>query len=108
MTQTQQPNGRADFEIGHWQVQQRHLKHVLQGPINREEFTGISVARKILGGLGLLNEISNERAKRSFQGITLHLFEPQTQQWSVYPANSMQGMLAVPMIGGFTNGRGVS
>jgi hypothetical protein len=110
MTQTQRPNGRADFdfEIGRWQVQHRHVKHVLQGPTNWEEFTGILVARKILGGLGLLDEISNERATGSFQGITLHLFDPQKQQWSVYPANSPQGVLAVPMIGGFTNGRGGS
>jgi hypothetical protein len=50
MTQTRQPNGRADFdlEIGRWQAQRRHLKHVLQWPTNWEEFTGISVARKIL------------------------------------------------------------
>ena len=53
MTQTQQPNGRADFdfEIGHWQVQRRHLKHALQGPTHWEEFTGISVSRKFLGGV---------------------------------------------------------
>jgi hypothetical protein len=110
MTQTQRSNGRGDFdfEIGDWQVQQRPLKHMLQAPTNWQEFTGISVARKILGGLWLHNEISNERAKRSFQGITLRLFAPQAQQWSVYPANSMQGALAVHMIGGCTNGRGVS
>jgi hypothetical protein len=49
MTQTQRPNGRAnfDFEIGRWQVQHRHLKHVLQGSTDWEECTGISAARKI-------------------------------------------------------------
>jgi len=110
MTQTQRPNGRVDFDLetGHWQEQHRHLKHVLQGPTDWEEFTGISMARTILEGPGLLDEISNERAKRSFQGITLRLFEPQTQQWSIYPATSAQGALAVPMIGGFMSGRGVS
>src|SRR5262249_50312922 len=48
------------------------------------------------------------RAMGLFQGITLRLFDPQTQQWSVYPANSMQGVLAVPVMGGLSNGRGVS
>ena len=110
MTQTQRPNGRADFEceIGRWQAQHRHLKRVPQGPINWEEFTDVSVARKLLRGLGLLDEISNERAKGSFQGLTLLLFEPQSQQRSVYLANSMQGALAASMIGEFPNGRGVS
>lgn len=101
-------DGRADFdfEIGRWQVQHRRLLELLKGSTAWEEFVGISVARKVLGGLGLTDEITNQRASGPFQGMTLHLFDPHTQQWSIYAANSIQGILSTPMIGEFTQGRG--
>ncbi len=101
-------DGRADFdfEIGRWQVHHRRLTEWLKRATTWEEFEGISVARKVLGGLGLIDEISNQRVSGPFQGMTLHLFDPQTQQWSIYAANSIQGILSTPMIGGFTNGIG--
>lgn len=107
-TQQQKPDGRNDFdfEIGRWQVHHRRLTEWLKGSTAWEGFEGISVARKILGGLGMIDEITNQRASGSFQGMTIALFDPQTQQWSINTANSIQGLLSTPMIGGFTNGVG--
>ena len=107
-TQQQVQDGRRDFdfEIGRWQVHNRRLKEQLHGSTTWEEFEGIAVVRKVLGGLGTLDEIT-QRASRPFQGMTVRLFNPQTQQWSIYFAESIHGVLTVPLIGGFTQGRGV-
>jgi hypothetical protein len=101
-------DGRADFdfEIGRWQVTSRRLREQLKGSTDWEGFVGISVARKILGGLGLIDEITNERATGPTQGMTLRLFDPQTQQWSIYFADSVHGVLTNPLIGGFREERG--
>ena len=102
-------DGRVDFdfEIGRWKVQSRRLREVLKGSTVWEEFEGTSVARKVLGGLGMIDEITNERASGPTQGMTVRLFDPQTQQWSIYFADSVRGILTTPLIGAFTQGRGV-
>jgi hypothetical protein len=117
MGAAQTQDGRADFDfaIGRWRVHSRRLKEQLTGSTDWEEFDGISLARKVLGGLGLLDEITNERPSGSSQGMTLRLFDPQTQQWSVYFAGNLHGVLAgsvhgiltSPLIGSFAGGRGV-
>jgi hypothetical protein len=106
--QQQMPDGRADFdfEVGRWNVRSRRLTEVLRGSTDWEEFDGVSVARKVLGGLGMIDEITNARPSGPVQGMTLRLFDPQTQQWSIYFANSIQGTLTTPLIGEFTQGRG--
>ena len=105
----QQQDGRTDFdfEVGRWSVHSRRLREWLKGSTDWEEFQGISAARKVLGGLGMVDEITNERASGPAQGITLRLFDPTTQQWSVYFAESVHGVLTTPLIGRFTQGRGV-
>jgi hypothetical protein len=107
--QQQVQDGRHDFdfEIGRWQVRHRRLKEVLQGSTAWEEFEGISVARTLLGGLGVIDEITNQRPSGVVHGMTVRLFNPQTQEWSIYFAESIHGTLGTPMIGGFTQGRGV-
>jgi hypothetical protein len=101
-------DGRADFdfEIGRWKVLSRRLKEWLKGSTAWEEFEGIAVARKVLGGLGIIDEITNERATGPTQGMTVRLFDPQTRQWSIYFADSVHGTLTTPLIGQFTQGRG--
>ena len=101
-------DGRADFdfEIGRWSVQSRRLKEVLQQSAAWEDFEGTSVARKVLGGLGMIDEITNQRAAGPTQGMTVRLFDPQSQQWSVYFADSVHGILTTPLIGRFSQGRG--
>ena len=101
-------DGRVDFdfEVGRWQVYSRRLKEWLQGSTDWEEFEGVANARKILGGLGIIDEITNERPTGQAHGMTVRLFDPQTQQWSIYFADSIHGTLTTPLIGRFTQGRG--
>lgn len=104
----QAQDGRADFdfEVGRWRVQSRRLTEVLQGSDAWEDFEGTAVARKVLGGLGMIDEITNQRASGSTQGMTVRLFDPQSRQWSVYFADSVNGILTTPLIGRFLQGRG--
>ncbi len=101
-------DGRADFDfiISSWKVHQRRLRERLKGSTSWEEFESASVARKILGGLGNIDEVSMDRESGRLEGFTLRLYDPKSQQWSIYWADSVNVELQIPMVGGFENGRG--
>ncbi len=107
-TERQEQDGRADFdfEVGRWKVRHRRLREWLKGATDWEAFEGIALSRKVLGGLGIIDEITNERASGPTQGMTVRLFDPQAQQWSIYITDNVHGTLTPPMIGGFQQGRG--
>src|SRR5512146_1137995 len=83
-------DGRVDFDffIGNWQVQHRCLREWLMGSITWAAFGGTSVARKILGGLGHIEEVTLDRAAGVTEELVVRLFDPHTQQWSVYEADA--------------------
>lgn len=101
-------DGRADFDffIGSWKVHHRRLRERLKGSTDWEEFEGTSVARKILGGLGNIDDNILDRESGRVEGFTLRLYDPKSQQWSIYWADSVNVELQIPMVGGFENGRG--
>lgn len=103
----QPQDGRTDFdfEIGRWKVYHRRLTEWLKGSDAWEEFEGISVARKILGGLGVIDEITNQRASGLVYGMTIRLFDSTTHEWSMYPASSVRATFAIPMVGRCAQGR---
>jgi hypothetical protein len=102
-------DGRNDFDflIGEWTSHQWRLRERLKGSQSWEEFESTSVVRKVLGGLGKLDEVTMIRESGVFRGVTLRLFNPETQQWSIYWADSTGNGLGAPMVGEFTQGRGV-
>ena len=101
-------DGRADFDfiIGQWRVHNRCLRQRLKGSHDWYEFEGRSIARKILGGIGNIDEITFDRETGPIEGMALRLFDPQSQEWSIYWSSSATGVLDTPMIGKFENGRG--
>ena len=101
-------DGRADFDflIGRWDVQDRRLRERLKGSTSWEGFAGTSIARPLLGGLGNIDENIMERAGGRMEGMTVRLYDPLSQQWSLYWADSVSVVLQPPMIGGFVQGRG--
>jgi hypothetical protein len=106
--QSTEQDGRADFDfwMGDWKAHHRRLRARLKGSTAWEEFEGTSVARKLLGGIGNIDENVMQRASGPLEGVTLRLFDPTTRQWSIYWADSVSGILQPPMIGRFENGRG--
>ena len=101
-------DGRNDFDflIGTWKVHHRRLRERLKGSTEWEEFDGETADRKILNGLGNMDENILHRETGSIHAISLRLFHPKSKEWSIYWTTDQTGMLDVPMIGGFQNGRG--
>lgn len=101
-------DGRNDFDflIGSWKVYHRRLVERLKGSTEWEEFEGDTVARKILNGLGNLDENIIHRQTGPVHAISLRVFNPQSKEWSIYWSTNLTGTLDVPMIGGFKDGRG--
>lgn len=107
-TQNQKQDGRADFDfiIGRWNIHHWRLREWLNNSTSWEEFEGTSRDYKILSGLGSISEVTLHRASGHMEGITVRLFDPASGQWSIYWADSVNGTLTTPMIGGFTRERG--
>jgi hypothetical protein len=101
-------DGRNDFDflIGTWRVHHRTLKKRLNGSTDWEEFDGDTVDRKILNGLGNMDENLIHSKKGPVHAISLRLFNPESREWSIYWSTDVTGTLDVPMIGGFKDGRG--
>jgi hypothetical protein len=103
-------DGRDDFDffLGQWKSTQRRLRERLVGSNEWEEFTAHSVASKILGGLGHMDEVTFHRESGVSVGLTVRLFNPTTQEWSIYWAASSYptGVLELPQIGKFKDGVG--
>jgi hypothetical protein len=99
-------DGRNDFDffMGSWTCRHRRLRKLLVGSNEWYEFPGTSVARKILGGIGNIDE--NEFPTQGFSGMTLRLFDPTKCEWAIYWANSRTGLLFPPVFGRFEDGEG--
>jgi len=95
-----------DFEIGTWKIHLKRLDHRLVGSTTWVEFDGTSVTRKVWDGRADLEEFEVDSPTGHIQGMTLRLYDPQTQQWSLYWATSKSGAMGPPTIGEFKNGRG--
>jgi hypothetical protein len=101
-------DGRHDFDffMGSWNVHHRRLCERLKGCTEWEEFEGTTVARALPGVLGNVDESDLYRDGGVMYGMTLRLFNPASQQWSLYWASSTTGKLDIPMVGRFKDGIG--
>jgi hypothetical protein len=95
-----------DFEIGTWKTHLRRLVHPLAGSTTWVEYDGTTVVRKIWNGRANLVELVADGPAGHFEGLNLRLYNPQSHQWSLNFANSNDGTLSQPTIGGFKDGRG--
>jgi hypothetical protein len=96
-------DGRNDFDflLGAWKVHHRILKQRLKGCLDWEELEGDTVNRKILNGLGNIEETVIHMQTGPVQAIALRLFDPKSKEWSIYWSTDRTGILDVPVIGGF-------
>jgi hypothetical protein len=96
-----------DFLAGEWRVHHRRLKERLAN--NREwiEFNGTCASRKILGGLGNMDENLLDMPDRSYSAVTVRTYDPAKDQWSIWWIDSRNpGPLDPPVVGRFENGVG--
>lgn len=103
-----QNDGRNDFDflIGTWKVHHRMLKARLKGSTEWIEFESETVLRKILNGIGNIDENIIHMPNGPVQAISLRLFNPESKEWSIFWSTDKTGALDIPMIGGFKDGRG--
>ena len=95
-----------DFEFGTWKAHIRRLQHPLTGSKDWVEYDGSSIVRKVWGGRANLGELDVSGSAGRIEGLSLRLYNPQTDQWTVSWANSRDGNLTVPLLGRFAAGRG--
>jgi hypothetical protein len=96
-----------DFSIGTWKTHVSRLLKPLTGSTTWVEYDGVSEVREILNGHANLFELSADGPAGHLEGVGLRLYNPESHQWSLNWANGTTGVLGVPTIGEFKNGRGV-
>ena len=96
-----------DFLMGQWLVRHRRLEKRLANDTNWIEFAGSASASKILNGLGNLDEITIPMPGDPYVGATLRLFNPTTQLWSIYWADTRYPELGPAVVGRFDGSHGV-
>jgi hypothetical protein len=101
-------NGQRDFdfEIGKWKTKLKVLKNPLSGSKTWVEYEGTSNVIAICNGSSNLVELDVKSSTGQIVGVSLRLFNPKTNQWSLNFANIRDGNLAIPSIGSFKDGRG--
>ena len=95
-----------DFEIGTWKTRLRRLLHPLSGSNTWVEYEGTTVVRKVWDGRANLVELVADGPAGHFEGLSLRLYNPQSNQWSLNFASVNSGVMSQPTIGGFKDGRG--
>lgn len=95
-----------DFEVGTWKIHLSRLEHPLTGSKRWVQFDGTSVTRKLWDGKADIEQFETDGPAGHIEGLTLRTYNPQSHQWSLYWANSKDGILGHPMVGQFKNGRG--
>ena len=102
------PDGQHDFdfEFGEWTIHLVRRLRPLTGSTTWVEYDGTSVVRKVWNGRANLGELDVAGPAGRIVGLSLRLYDPSSRQWRISWANSADGTLGPPMIGGFENGRG--
>jgi hypothetical protein len=93
-----------DFLIGSWHVHNRRLNKRLVGSDEWTEFTAPATCWSLFEGQANVDEIAFPDGTR---GLTLRLYDPAREQWSLNWAASTSGVLFPPVVGRFEAGRGV-
>lgn len=98
-----------DFVIGDWTVTNERLRERLVGSSEWETFSAFSHVEKVMQAPdGTFGGHIDQMAvpERGFTGMTLRLYNPETELWSIYWSDTRSHRLFPAMVGKFENGRG--
>lgn len=90
-----------DFYFGKWNIHNRKLRSRLDNCDEWFEFDAYQECRPLLLGSANLDNFSTESDGKPFEAIALRLFDPKTQLWSIYWADSNVIVMDVPQVGSF-------
>lgn len=93
-----------DFLLGEWEIANRRRRRLLEGCDDWDEFGGTSSCRPYLGGLANVDSI--DFPTLGTHGMTVRLLDVVANTWSLYWANSRDGILQPPVVGRFSHGTG--
>jgi hypothetical protein len=96
-----------DFLIGDWKAHVRRLPERLKGSNVWVEYDGISNHKKLLDSNANFEEfdVSSHDHKLRIKAQTLRLYNPESQQWSIYLVDLDRGALDHPPVVGQFNGK---
>ena len=96
-----------DFLLGRWHVRNRRLVGRLAGLDEWDELEAKAAARPLPGGLGNEDVFCTEYGG-GFVGMSFRFFDPETELWSIYWADSRRpGLLDPPVLGRFEGDEGI-
>jgi hypothetical protein len=95
-----------DFDLGVWKTHTSRLKDPLTGGNTWIEMDGVTTVRKVWDGRANLAELVSDGATGHLELLSLRLYDPKAHEWSLHFATSNVGILSIPMVGLFHNGRG--
>ena len=90
-----------DFLLRRWRVHNRRLWHRLVNSNDWEEFPASLEVRPVLGGLGNVDQFRTMLGGAYFEGLSLRLYSPTDEAWSIYWADTSTGVLLPPLTGTF-------
>lgn len=103
-----------DFLVGHWTTRQRRLKQRLQGSDEWETFTASTANQHLPGGVINFDTLVAPTWKPGWVGMSLRLFNPATNLWSIYWVTNegggidpSTGQLGAPVVGRFQGSEGL-
>lgn len=89
-----------DFLVGSWDVTHQRLQGLLSGSTEWKTMTGSqATARTYLDGAVSVDEITFPSAGAN--GMSLRLYSPEKDEWSIYWVSSRDGKLGPPVQGGW-------
>jgi hypothetical protein len=95
-----------DFDFGVWKTHSSRLMHPLTGSKEWADMDGITVVRKIWDGRANIAEYKADGPAGHVELLSLRWYNPTSHQWNLDFATPNVGVLGVPGVGEFKNGRG--
>ena len=104
-------DGSHDFDwmVGSWKADLKRLVKPLTGSTTWVEYAGTQTTTNILNGKAVMDEfiVDNPSAKAKIEALTIRLYNPANQTWSIYWANAANGSFSMPpTVGRWKDGRG--
>jgi hypothetical protein len=95
-----------DFDDGAWTIHMRRLLHPLTGSSEWTTMDGETVVHPLWGGRANLATVEADGRSGHLELLALRLYNPAARQWSISFATAEGGVLSVPCVGRFRDGRG--
>jgi hypothetical protein len=95
-----------DFDLGKWKTHSSRLLRPLSGSKEWVDMDGVTVVKKIWGGGANLAEFKANGPAGQIELLSLRWYNPTAHQWCLDFATPNVGILGIPGVGTFKDGRG--